>query len=107
MAELNGFRTLTDLIASHAAEAPDTVAMRQKRHGIWQELSWAGLAEVADALAAGLIELGFEPGGHAGVLSENRREWVWAQFGIMAAGGVTVGMYPTSPATEIRHLVTA
>jgi len=104
---LSGFHKLTDLIASHAAEASDDVAMRQKRHGIWQELSWSGLAEVTDALAAGLIELGFDAGGHAGILSENRREWVLSQFGIMAAGGVTVGMYPTSPAAEIRHLVSA
>ena len=104
---MSGFHKLTDLIASHAAEASDDVAMRQKRHGIWQELSWSGLAEVTDALAAGLIELGFDAGGHAGILSENRREWVLSQFGIMAAGGVTVGMYPTSPAAEIRHLVSA
>jgi long-chain acyl-CoA synthetase len=104
---LSGFHKLTDLIARHAAEDPGDVAMRQKRHGIWQELSWSGLAEVTDALAAGLIELGFDAGGHAGILSENRREWVLSQFGIMAAGGVTVGMYPTSPAAEIRHLVSA
>jgi len=104
---LTGFKTLTSLIADHAKAAPAAVAMRQKRHGIWQELTWAGLAEVADALAAGLIDLGFGPGDHAGILSENRREWVLSQFGIMAAGGVTVGMYPTSPAAEIRHLVTA
>ena len=81
--------------------------MRQKRHGIWQETTWAGLSEHAAALAAGLIDLGFDAGNHAGILSENRREWVQAQLAIMAAGGVTVGMYPTSPAAEIRHLVTA
>ncbi len=81
--------------------------MRQKRLGIWQETTWAALSEQAGALAAGLIGLGFAQGGHAGILSENRREWVQAQLGIMAAGGVTVGMYPTSPAREIRHLVTA
>lgn len=104
---MSGFQRLTDLIALHAAEAPGGVAMRQKRHGIWQELSWSGLAEVTDALAAGLMELGFDAGAHAGILSENRREWVLSQFGIMAAGGVTVGMYPTSPAAEIRHLVSA
>ncbi|MEM8633252.1 MAG: AMP-binding protein, partial [Pseudomonadota bacterium] len=107
MAQLTTFATLLDCIAAHARDAPDAVAMRQKRLGIWQELSWAELRDTVQDLAAGLIDLGFEPGGHAGILSENRQEWVLAQFGVMAAGGVTVGMYPTSPAAEIRHLVTA
>ena len=107
MAQLTTFATLLDCIAAHARDAPDAVAMRQKRLGIWQELSWAELRDTVQDLAAGLIDLGFEPGGHAGILSENRQEWVLAQFGVMAVGGVTVGMYPTSPAAEIRHLVTA
>lgn len=102
-----GFRTQVALIAEHAASDPAGVAMRQKRHGIWQELTWAELQATTRALAAGLIALGVAPGTHLGILSENRREWVLAQFGIQAAGGVTVGMYPTSPAAEIDHLVNA
>ncbi|MEM1362605.1 MAG: long-chain fatty acid--CoA ligase [Pseudomonadota bacterium] len=104
---MNGITTLLDQVAVHASKTPDAVALRQKRYGIWQELDWAGLRGTADALAAGLMELGFQPGDHAGILSENRAEWVLAQLGVMAAGGVTVGMYPTSPAAELRHLVTA
>lgn len=104
---MSSFATLIEKVAAHGRDVPDMVAMRQKRHGIWQEQSWAELAEMGDALAAGLIARGFEAGGHAGILSENRREWVQAQLGIMAAGGVTVGMYPTSPAAEIEHLARA
>ncbi len=104
---MSGFQPVTALIDGHARAQRAVVAMRQKRHGIWQEQTWADIAGIADAVAAGLMELGFAHGGHAGVLSENRREWVQAEFGIWAAGGVTVGMYPTSPAAEIRHLVTA
>ncbi len=107
MAELSAFTPVTARVEAHAQAYGQEVAMRQKRHGIWQELSWAEVAGVSDAVAAGLIELGLQGGGHVGVLSENRREWVLAEFGIWAAGGVCVGMYPTSPAPEIRHLVTA
>lgn len=102
-----GFRSQVAVVAEHATSHPEAVAMRQKRHGIWQELTWAGLKDVTDALAAGLIDAGVTPGTHVGILSENRREWVLAQFGIQASGGVTVGMYPTSPAAEIDHLVNA
>ncbi len=102
-----GFRSPIAVISEHAASHPDGVAMRQKRHGIWQELTWAGLEDAVRALAAGLIDLGMAPGTHVGILSENRREWVLAQFAIQAAGGTVVGMYPTSPAAEIEHLVNA
>ncbi|MFT6273663.1 MAG: long-chain acyl-CoA synthetase [Dinoroseobacter sp.] len=102
-----GFRPLVSVVSEHAASHPDGVAMRQKRHGIWQELTWSGLDEVTQALAAGLIGLGVYTDTHLGILSENRQEWVLAQFGIQAAGGTVVGMYPTSPAAEIDHLVNA
>ena len=104
---MSGFVSVTALVDAHAQAHGRQVAMRQKRHGIWQELSWAEVAGIGDAVAAGLIELGLGAGDHAGVLSENRREWVLTEFGIWAAGGVCVGMYPTSPAVEISHLVTA
>ncbi|TMM51568.1 AMP-dependent synthetase/ligase [Sulfitobacter sabulilitoris] len=101
------FASLVQMVADHATARPDGVAMRQKEFGIWNEVTWAGLQEIMQATAAGLMDLGLEAGGHVGILSENRAEWVQAQFGIAAAGGVVVGMYPTSPAAEVEHLVNA
>lgn len=102
-----GFRPLVAIVSEHARSHPDAVAMRQKRHGIWNEMTWAGLETTMHAMAAALIDLGVGNGTHVGILSENRREWVLAQLGINAAGGTVVGMYPTSPAAEIEHLVNA
>lgn len=101
------FRSIVAMVSDHARDRPAAVAMRQKRFGIWNELTWSDVDEVMQAAAAGLIALGLEPGGHVGILSENRSEWVLAQFGINAAGGVVVGMYPTSPAAELDHLINA
>ncbi|MEN8893915.1 AMP-dependent synthetase/ligase [Planktotalea arctica] len=98
------FRSNVSIVSSHARTDPELVAMRQKDFGIWKETSWSGFESIMHALAAGLMELGMADGEHIGILSENRREWVLAQFGINAAGGVVVGMYPTSPAAEIEHL---
>lgn len=106
-ATLTVFKPLTQLVHDHAQARGASVAMRQKEFGIWHEISWAGLDEIMRAVAAGLIDLGLEPGGHVGILSENRSEWVQAQFGINAAAGVVVGMYPTSPAAELEHLINA
>ena len=98
------FRSNVSVVSAHAASDPNLVAMRQKEFGIWQETTWFELEQIMHAVAAGLMELGMQDGEHIGILSENRREWVLAQFGINAAGGVVTGMYPTSPAAEIEHL---
>ena len=101
---MTNFRSNVSIVSAHASSDPTLVAMRQKDFGIWQEITWSDFEEIMHAIAAGLIELGMEDGEHIGILSENRREWVLAQFGINAAGGVVTGMYPTSPAPEIGHL---
>ncbi len=103
----SGFRSVPQMVAEHAAARPDAVAMRQKEYGIWNEMTWSNVHEIMNAGAAGLIGLGVDAGDHVGILSENRSEWVLAQFAINAAGCTVVGMYPTSPAAEIDHLVTA
>ena len=36
---------------------------------------------------------------------ENRPEWVIADLAIQGIGGVTVGVYPTSPAAEVEYLL--
>lgn len=102
-----GFRSFPELVCAHAASHPESVAMRQKDFGIWQEVTWQGFEHLMRALAAGMIEMGMQAGDHVGILSENRQEWVQAQLGVMAAGGVVAGMYPTSPSAEILHLVNA
>lgn len=105
--QLAGFRPIAGMVQDHAETRGQAVAMRQKEFGIWNEITWADLHEITQAIAAGLVELGVGPGDHVGILSENRSEWVQAQFGISAAAGVVVGMYPTSPAAELDHLVNA
>lgn len=101
------FVSIHTMLADHANHRPDSIAMRQKRYGVWNEVTWGGLQELSYATAAGLIDLGMQQGDHIGILSENRSEWVQAQFGVGAAGGVAVGMYPTSPPAELDHLVNA
>ena len=85
------FAPLVRMVHNHASNRPTGVAMRQKEFGIWNEITWAGLQEIMQATAAGLVDLGLAPGGHVGILSENR-EWVQAQFGLNAAAGGGVGM---------------
>ena len=105
--ESYGYRSLPQIISDHAGEIPDRIAIRQKRYGVWNEITWPDLNVLMRQLAAAMIDLDIKQGSKIGILSENRSEWVITQFAAMSAGATVVGMYPTSPANEIEHLVNA
>jgi long-chain acyl-CoA synthetase len=88
-----------------AEHRPDGVALRQKDYGIWQPVTWREYADRARAFGLGLVRLGLERGKNVALLSENRKEWVFAQLGIGLAGGIVAGVYPTSPAPEVEYLL--
>ena len=102
-----GFRPAVKVVAEHAKSNPDGVAMRQKRYGVWNEITWPGFEAIMREVAAALIDLDVKKNTKIGILSENRSEWVLTQFAAQATGATVVGMYPTSPAAEIEHLVKA
>ena len=92
--------TLPRKLLYWAEHLPHEIALRQKDYGIWEPHSWAEYERCARHFGLGLAKLGLGGGGHAAIISENRKEWVYAQLGHGMLGAVTVGVYPTSPAAE-------
>lgn len=97
--------TLPQMLRRHARERADATALRQKDFGIWYPMTWAQYYRRARHFGLGLRRLGLEPFGHLGVVSENRSEWVLAQMGAGIVRGVTVGVYPTSPAADVAYVL--
>jgi len=99
--------TLPQQLRHWASTRPDAVALRQKDFGIWQAVRWADYEQAARHFGLGLLALGLPPRAHCAILSENRKEWVYAQLGCGMVGAVPVGIYPTSPASEVEYLLKA
>jgi long-chain acyl-CoA synthetase len=99
--------TLPQKLRYWAEHLPHEVALRQKDFGIWEPYTWAEYERRARHFGLGLSKLGLAQGGHSAIISENRKEWVFAQLGHGMVGAVTVGVYPTSPAAEIEYLLEA
>ncbi|MEA1922258.1 MAG: AMP-binding protein, partial [Pseudomonadota bacterium] len=104
MAELSG-KTLCQTFLETAASRCDQVALREKEFGIWQRVTWQQYREHVTHFALGLKVLGFLRGDHLAIISENCQEWLYAELGAIALGGVTVGVYPTSPSPEVHYVV--
>ena len=99
--------TLPQRLRHWAQARPDAVSLRQKDFGIWEAFTWRQYEEQARAFGLGLTAAGLAAGGHVAILSENRKEWVFAQLGANMVGAVAVGIYPTSPAPEVEYLLHA
>ena len=82
----------------------DGVALRQKTKGVWQEMSWREFGARTRRIAMGLTSLGFAPGAVAAILANTRWEWSAADYGILLAGGVSCGIYPTDAAPQVEYL---
>jgi long-chain acyl-CoA synthetase len=65
--------------------------------GPWEATTAADLRRDVLAVASALIGAGVQPGDCVILLSENRVEWLYCDWGIQAAGAVTVPIYPNSP----------
>jgi long-chain acyl-CoA synthetase len=97
--------TLPKLLRERARLAPGDVALREKEFGIWQRVSWEEYLGHARRFCLGLVSLGLGKGDKVAILSENQREWLYAELGAMSASAVGVGVYPTSPAPEVKYVV--
>lgn len=93
---------LVEALRLQAERLGPTTAVRWKRFGRYQDLSWADYHEQAQACAAALIAEGAGVGDRIGLLSENRLEWLLADMGIMAAGGVNVPPHAPLTARQVQ-----
>lgn len=68
-------------------------------------LTYAELRAAAAALAPGLISLGVSRGDRVLLLSENRPEWIIADFALNCIGAVPVPVHSVLSAMQVREIV--
>lgn len=97
--------TIPALFVNAAAARGDRVILREKELGLWRATRWDELLTAAREVGMGLAALGFEPGECASVLANTVKEWVVADLGILCAGGVSNGIYPTDAPAQCTYLL--
>src|SRR3954468_11024985 len=101
--------TVADTIAKSFLKSVETrgdrPAIREKKFGIWQPTSWNEWLQIAKDVAYALHATGFRPGDVASIMSNAVPEGVYADMGILCAGGVSSGIYPTDSAAQVEYLV--
>ena len=103
MAELE--RSIPQKFFDRARENPEFVLFLNKEQGSWRAITWKEAASVISEIANGLLALGLNMQDRVSFLSENRLEWLYADFGNISAGGVTAAIYPSNLADEVEYIV--
>ena len=99
--------TLPGLLARHAADHPQEVALREKEFGIWQETTWAEYLSRVESFALGLVDLGVENGDRIAIVGDNRPEWVIAELAAQSIGALPLGLYQDSISSELAKMLEA
>ena len=103
---IEGFRTIPELFWHRVVTEADAVAIREKDFGIWNEYTWRHYGDQARLIGLGLKALGLARGDVCSIASVINKEWLFADLGIICAGGVTNGVYPTDAPNQVEYLIT-
>lgn len=98
--------TLPKQLRKNATDLANRVALREKRFGIWQAITWQGYFERVRNFALGLKCLGFDAGDRVAIIGDNRPEWVITELAAQALRGASIGIYQDSVVEEVAYIVT-
>jgi long-chain acyl-CoA synthetase len=97
--------SISQLLARRVHDTPDREAYRYPVGEQWRSMTWRQAGERIKAMAAGLLSFGLDREDRVGILCNTRVEWLLADLGIMAAGGATTTVYPSSTAEESAYIL--
>src|SRR5437764_5213973 len=98
-------RSVAGLFRLRASGDAQRVAALRKADGGWKPLTWAELGGLAEDAAWGLIGLGVKAGDKVSLVGATRVEWTVADLGVAHVGAVSVPIYHSNTAEEIRYIV--
>jgi long-chain acyl-CoA synthetase len=96
---------IVSTVFEHERNDPDAVIYQRLVDGTWTDVTCAQAAAQIRATALGLIAEGVRPGDRVAIFSATRYEWAILDQAILAAGAVTVPIYETSSAEQVRWVL--
>ncbi|GAA5069234.1 long-chain acyl-CoA synthetase [Thermocatellispora tengchongensis] len=105
LVEIADGATLTDMAYDRARREPDLVALAARTPDGWREVRYGEFAAQAADLARSLLGAGVRPGDRVAILGGNSVDWLVADFAALSLGAITVPVYPTASAEQIRAVL--
>ncbi|WP_194813546.1 long-chain fatty acid--CoA ligase [Nocardia sp. XZ_19_385] len=97
--------TIVRSVYNQAEQAPQRVLFSRPVADSWLDVTAEEFARLVSGVAKGLIANGIQRGDRVVLLSATRFEWTLLDFAILAAGAVTVPVYDSSSADQVRWIL--
>jgi long-chain acyl-CoA synthetase len=97
--------TLAQMLLNTVKSFPKDDLMLAKKDGAYVPLSTKDFGDRVRFFSLGLRQLGLGPGDKMVILSENRPEWVMADFAALCRGALTVPIYTTLVPDQARYII--
>ncbi|TWI58874.1 AMP-binding protein [Halalkalibacter nanhaiisediminis] len=90
-------KTLPKLLLERAEKTGNNVALRQKKLGIWNEVTWFEYLEHVKHFSIALAtEYKLQRGETVAIIGDNRPQWLFSQMAAQSLGAISVGLYQES-----------
>ena len=97
--------TVLDLFRDGVKTYGDRVFLKRRTDNGWVDISWNQVSSQVDALASYLINMGLKKGDIVSIYSQNRPEWVAADYATLSCGCANATIYPTNSASEAAFIL--
>jgi long-chain acyl-CoA synthetase len=97
--------TFPERLVAQARRIGPKVALREKKYGIWQEVTWTQYAAHVRAICLGLVRLGLERGDRIAVICGNRPAWLYVELAAQSAGAIPLGIYVDSLPDQVERIL--
>jgi long-chain acyl-CoA synthetase len=99
-------QTLPQFIAGALREPRDRAFAERRGEREWTFTSSTRMLERAESIARAIEAVGIRAGDRVALISNNRVDWLAADFGILFAGCVTVPIFSTSALDQLSYIFT-
>jgi long-chain acyl-CoA synthetase len=93
-----------DLLPYQLKKFPLEDMFSNKVGGVWKKYSTKNVIDIANQISLGLIESGVKKDDKVAIVSSNRPEWNFIDYGVQQLGAVSVPMYPTITEEDYRYI---
>jgi long-chain acyl-CoA synthetase len=93
------------MVFEHERDDPDFVIYQRQVDGEWTDVTCAEAADQIRSAALGLIALGVQAGDRVSIFCATCYEWAILDLAILSVGAVTVPIYETSSAEQVRWVL--
>ena len=96
---------IVSVVYEHERDDPNHPIYQRLVDGNWVDVSCAQAAAQIRSTAQGLIANGVAPGDRVAIMSATRYEWAILDLAILSVGALTVPIYETSSAEQVRWVL--